>query len=259
MKELVKIISAKIGDGDINAVDARDLHEVLGVKKDFSNWIKDQITRAMLVENIDFIPLPQKGEAQPCGFATNRIDYFITLDAAKHIAMLSHCEKGRQARLYFIACEKKLKQVCSQFHIPQTLGEALKLAYEQQLQIEDQEKQLTVAAPKVEAFDTFISSEGYQTMDLVAKALNVGVHKLFRFLKMLGILKANRLPMQPYIERGYFTVHMFPYYGNKKVKNRGKTLVSPQGVEYLRKKIKKNMQLAQEINLFAGSHREVQP
>ena len=36
------------------------------------------------------------------------IDYAISLSAAKEIAMLNGGEKGKQARTYFIECERKL-------------------------------------------------------------------------------------------------------------------------------------------------------
>ena len=150
-------------------------------------------------------------------------------------------------------------ETAPQYYIPKDYAEALQLAAtqakqitEQQVQIEHQGEEIKKAAPKVKAFDDFITSEGYQTLDVVAKALDVGVNRLFKFLRLIGIMRSNRLPMQPYIERGYFTVHVFPYYGTKKVQNRGKTLVSPRGVEYIRRKIKKHHALAKEINLFIG-------
>ena len=37
-------------------------------------------------------------------------DYHITLDMAKELAMVENSEKGKQARRYFIACEKQAKQ-----------------------------------------------------------------------------------------------------------------------------------------------------
>lgn len=37
-------------------------------------------------------------------------DYIITLDMAKELSMVENNVKGRQARKYFIACEKKLRQ-----------------------------------------------------------------------------------------------------------------------------------------------------
>lgn len=52
---------SEIGQGEINTVNARDLHAFLGVGKDFSAWIKKQIGRARLVENRDFITVPLKG------------------------------------------------------------------------------------------------------------------------------------------------------------------------------------------------------
>ena len=65
------------------------LHAFLEVKKDFSNWIKKQIERARLVEGRDFITLTQKGERnEGVRGASISIDYHLTIEAAKHIAMM---------------------------------------------------------------------------------------------------------------------------------------------------------------------------
>lgn len=89
-------------------VNARDLHRNLGVGKDFSNWVKAQINRADLAENTDYLVIAQKGAQLPSG-AKHSIDYHLTIDAAKNIAMLSGTAKGKQVRAYFIECENKLK------------------------------------------------------------------------------------------------------------------------------------------------------
>lgn len=106
--------SCKIGGEDVNAVNARDLHAALGVGRDFSNWIKDQITRARLVEHRDFEKLAQIGEQCFQG-VTSRIDYALSLDAAKHVSMMAGTDKGFEVRDYFIKCEKKLSHVINTY------------------------------------------------------------------------------------------------------------------------------------------------
>lgn len=104
--EIISISTAVINDSETNSVNARDLHRVLEIRKDFSNWIKAQINRAGLEENVDFITLTQKG----VGGRFDSIEYILTLDAAKHISMLSSSPKGKAVRDYFIEAEKQLRQ-----------------------------------------------------------------------------------------------------------------------------------------------------
>ena len=90
----------------IQTVEGRQIHTVLEVGKDYSNWVKAQIERARLVENTDFVKVAQKGELSTTG--QTRIEYHFTLDASKNIAMMSGTDKGHKVRAYFIECEKKL-------------------------------------------------------------------------------------------------------------------------------------------------------
>ncbi len=64
MQELIKITQTKIDGGSINSVNARELHKLLEIKKDFSDWIKQQIGRLNLVENKNYLRLPLKGETK---------------------------------------------------------------------------------------------------------------------------------------------------------------------------------------------------
>ena len=107
MSALIEIRKELIGTENTHSVDAREMYKQLDIKKDFSNWIKHQISSLGLDENIDYLILAQKGE----GRGYNKIDYIITLDTAKHIAMASRTEKGKEVRKYFIEAEKKLNQL----------------------------------------------------------------------------------------------------------------------------------------------------
>lgn len=89
-------------------VSARELYTFLEVKRDFTTWIKHRIIRYQFEENQDFQLFnlaPQIGGASHGGH--NKIDYILTLDTAKELCMIENNEKGREARKYFIACEKE--------------------------------------------------------------------------------------------------------------------------------------------------------
>lgn len=102
---IIPVAENLIGAAPVPTFNGRDLHTDLAVKKDFSDWIKVQIKRAMLVENVDFITVPQKGD----GGKFAPIEYHLTIEAGKHIAMLSGTARGKVVRDYFLDCEKKAK------------------------------------------------------------------------------------------------------------------------------------------------------
>lgn len=101
-------LQPKIEDGLIQSVDARRLHQWLEVGKDFSNWVKDQIERAGLVEHEDYEVFAKNGE-NPLGGRPAK-EYALSPDAAKEISMMSSSDKGKLIRNYFIDCEKKVKK-----------------------------------------------------------------------------------------------------------------------------------------------------
>ncbi|MBX2840493.1 MAG: antA/AntB antirepressor family protein [Flammeovirgaceae bacterium] len=100
--ELIKIYQG-------NLINARDLHEFLGSKKDFSSWIKARINRYQFVENEDYTIAHPNGGASWGG--SNKVDYILTINMAKELAMVENTDKGREARRYFIEAEKTLNQL----------------------------------------------------------------------------------------------------------------------------------------------------
>lgn len=105
-KDMIKIVETKISNEAIPTVNARELHSFLGVGKDFSSWIKGRIEQYEFIENIDYILLTQIGEQVHGGH--NKIDYIISIDMAKELSMVEKTSKGREARKYFIECERRL-------------------------------------------------------------------------------------------------------------------------------------------------------
>ncbi|WP_375620489.1 antA/AntB antirepressor family protein, partial [Bartonella sp. TS25HLJMH] len=114
MNTLIEIKEQIIDQEIVQTVNARDLHAFLEAKRDFSNWIKDRITRYNFIEGQDFIKtqdLRSPNLASAKSRAVIAINYYLTLDRAKELSMLENNQKGREARLYFIECEKRVKQV----------------------------------------------------------------------------------------------------------------------------------------------------
>jgi len=97
------ITDTTIGQYTVASTDARELHKKLNIVKDFSDWIKAQIKRAGLENNVDYTTYHQKG----VGGKFDSIDYILTIDAGKHIAMMSQSKQAKAVRDHFIKIEKE--------------------------------------------------------------------------------------------------------------------------------------------------------
>lgn len=106
--ELIPLSTSAIGGQQIQTVNARELHAFLEVKSKYADWIKNRITDFGFSENQDFCTvskiLENGGKSK---------EYHISLDMAKELSMVERNEKGKQARQYFIRCEKLLKTTVS--------------------------------------------------------------------------------------------------------------------------------------------------
>lgn len=95
---------------DTHSVMARKLHAALGIGKDFTHWFKAQTKRGGFVDGEDYREVyVQQGE-NPLGGRPS-VDFALTIDTAKHIALMSGTPKGRQYRAYLIAAERELMRL----------------------------------------------------------------------------------------------------------------------------------------------------
>jgi len=106
--ELIKIEKKTIGEEEVTAVDARELHAFLEVGKVFAAWIQERIEQYGFKENLDYEVFSKSGK-NPTGGRPSK-EYYVSIDMAKELAMVERNEKGKQARQYFIECEKIAKK-----------------------------------------------------------------------------------------------------------------------------------------------------
>lgn len=105
MDSLIQITKNAINGAEvINSVNAREIHNYLGVKTRFNDWINRAIEKYDFIENIDYSILSNG----------NSKDFVVTLDMAKELAMLENNPKGKETRKYFIEFEKQGKSLINQ-------------------------------------------------------------------------------------------------------------------------------------------------
>lgn len=106
MKALIPLQQRSLEGEAVQTVNARDLHVFLQVSRDFSTWLKARIEQYRFVENSDFVCSPIPGSKENRG-GHNRLDYHLTIDMAKELAMVERSDRGKEARQYFLQCEKR--------------------------------------------------------------------------------------------------------------------------------------------------------
>ncbi len=201
MKELIKITE----QNGKKVVSARELHKFLEVTERFNSWC-NRMFEYGFIESVDY-----QGRKVFNTLANQYlIDYALTLNTSKEIAMLQRSEKGKQARQYFIKCEELAKQQqrpALDFDNPDAV---LQLAHnwadEKKKRILA-EKEADRLRPKAELMDKVIATDEMIDIGQVAKVLKLpfGRNTLFKKLREKGIFFKNRNePKQEYVNRKYF-------------------------------------------------------
>ena len=201
-----ELINVTINDNHEPVVSARQLHQTLDVKKRFSAWFEQNIKG--FVEGYDFTGVPG---GTPVKGGNGNIqyldDYVLTLDTAKHLAMLSKTEKGQEVRAYFIQVEKD-------FNSPEKImARALLMADKKVHQLE---AKIEADRPKVLFAEAVSASHTSILVGELAKLLkqngvDMGSNRLFNWLRAHGyLIKRNwrdwNMPTQKSVEMGLIRV-----------------------------------------------------
>lgn len=182
----------------IQAVNARELHHFLQVQTAFKDWIARRISEYGFLEGVDFCSiLSESTGGRPAK------EYAITLDMAKELSMVERNEQGKQARRYFIECEKRL-------HAPKELSrlEVLQLAMQTEQENIALRATLDTARPKIAHYDRIVSRGGLINASQIGGKIGLSAVALNRILDELGVyskaIKRNgRTFNHWFIERGF--------------------------------------------------------
>ena len=231
--------------------DARLLHEFLGIKKAFSDWMKYQIEGLELIKDKDFITI--MGESSG---GRPSLEYALTVETCKHISMASKGENGKKARQYFINCERKLKEI---IQTPQLdVKELLKLAYNEldkkDIVIQNKQAQIEEMKSAVDFIENiFKPSTVCRKIGEFAKTASltfsdgkiIGPNQMFELLRQMGILMWGNLPKTEYIKAGYFELK--ENIDKNNIAFAPTTLITTKGQEWLYKKLKKYLETGEAV------------
>lgn len=141
---------------------------------------------------------PQNGQTYEC-YMLNKRDSFVV------VAQL--CPEFT-ARIVDRWQELEAQVAKPAFQLPSTFSAALRLAAEQAEQIEQQQAQLAIAAPKVEALDRISKADGELCISDAAKAMQIQPRKLFAWMEQNHWIfrRGNKwVAYQDRIQSGYLT------------------------------------------------------
>lgn len=243
MKELINV---QVKNNQ-QLVSARELHKSLDLKKKFSGWW-EQNSRSFEY-GVDYTWEPQSYHVQ-IGNGASRIedDYFLTIDMAKELCMMSKTKRGKEVRKYFIQVEKNWNS--PEQLVKRTLAilndENIKLKFENKKLIGTNKQQ----ADKInhDADDVLFShairysNHAIKVRELAAiltqNGFVIGQNQLYKLLRLEHyISKHGTLPMGDKTKRGYFRIK----HGITNGRAWSTTLVTPEGQKHIISKALRGM------------------
>jgi anti-repressor protein len=221
---------ANLLNGD--RVDARTLWENLESRQDFSTWIKNRL--ADFTDGADYSSFHKIVERETG--ATKRIEYLLTINAAKHICLIERNEAGRRIRQYLIDVEKAYRDMNNDPAYQMATG----LLAAQTL-LEAKNARIAELEPKAAFYDQVADSKDCLSVRDAANVLNIpgmGQNHLFYALRMEKIFDGRNRPYRVYIDKGYFREVEGSYrddYGTPRIYT--KTVVTQRGLDFIRRRI----------------------
>lgn len=229
---MYKLLKVEVNENNEPTVNGRMLHAFLEVKEKYTQWFTRKSKG--FIENIDFVPYSEKTESGGASGFKVIFNHKLTLDMAKHLAMMQQNEKGMIARQYFIDIGKK-------WNSPEMImSRALAIANKNLLMKDEQILKLTAEntemKPKADYFDELVERNTLTNFRETAKLLHIGQNKFIDWLLnkkfIYRDIKGKLLAYSNYVSGSK------PYFDVKEQKNGNwsgfQTLITPQGREAFR-------------------------
>jgi len=232
-------IRQPVEGGAIHTVNARDLHAVLQVGRDYSSWFNGRVNQYGFQINSDFIVLAGSGENQNGTGGRPAVEHHISLDMAKELSMVENNPAGMAARRYFIEAEKRLRQVID---LPQTYVQALEAHLVSERQRLALEAEAEILRPKAAFTDAVIATKDTMGMAEAAQKLGTGQNRLFRALRAADVLIKHglryNLPYQHHVDVGRFVVCVGTHQRPDGDHNHASVRVTAKGLAFLHQLLK---------------------
>lgn len=216
---------------------ARELHEFLELSTEFRKWFP-RMCEYGFEEGVDFQRVSQKCPTP--GGVQEVVDYQITIDVAKEIAMIQRNEKGKQARRYFLEIEKRWN---SPEHI---MSRALQISEKRNKILEQEKQELLPLAEYARAIGKVdgLMMIGDLAALLTQNGYSIGRLELFEWLRNHGYLirqkNSRNVPTRRSMKMGLFRVFEEIYYEGAEARMSLEVQVTEKGVKYFVKKFTGN-------------------
>ena len=138
------------------------------------------------------------------------LDHRMTIEMAKEICMLQRTDRGKQARQYFIECERRLKgqeqPVTLEQQMAQGLLAAQKLLDTTRLELAQSKQIINELQPKASYYDLILQSKSLMSVSKIAKDFGKSAVWLNRKLEEKKVQYSQGgvwLLYQKYADKGY--------------------------------------------------------
>lgn len=179
MNELIPI---QDNDG-AQAVMGRDLHAFLEIRAHYKDWFPRMVEYGFTAGQ-DYV-LKNERVLGANNREYEQSNHIVSLDMAKEISMIQRSEKGKQARQYFIECERRAKEP-AQLSPEELMARAIKVADNTIKELEAKTRELEPAA---KSWTYLAAPGGDYSVAGAAKTLSrdpnisIGRNKLFDFMR----------------------------------------------------------------------------